>query len=147
MVQKFEIALITLGFNAGSFEDLQWKRLFEKNSNGFRLARVKNQREKKLELKNEAFYSFLRRQNIHLNHAIYFFFLGGNFNVLKNYKKLHFSTPIYSRLGSWLGRDENLSNLFWTAFFKGTKIKKFNDESEIDQGKFFFFIILQQISL
>ena len=43
----------------------------QKNSNGFRLARVKNQPENKLESKNAAFYSFLRRQNFHLRKKLY----------------------------------------------------------------------------
>ena len=36
------------------------------HSNGFRLARVKNQRENKLEIKNAAFYTFSRRRNFYL---------------------------------------------------------------------------------
>ena len=60
MAQNFKIALIIIRFIVESFEDFGSleRGSLKKNSSGFRLACVKNQREIKSEMKNAAFYSF-----------------------------------------------------------------------------------------
>ena len=62
--------MITIGFIVDLLKTLAAlkKAVFgQKNdSSGLRLARVKNQRENKLDQKNAAFYSFSRRRNFYL---------------------------------------------------------------------------------
>ena len=67
----FKIALISIGFIVDFLKTLvALKKAVQKkkknDSNGFRLASVKNQRENNLESENAVFYSFLRRRNFHL---------------------------------------------------------------------------------
>ena len=50
-----------------NFGSLEKDCLNNNDANGFRLARVKNQREIELESKDAVFYSFSRRRNFHLN--------------------------------------------------------------------------------
>ena len=69
VVQNFKIALITIGFIVDLLKILVALKkpvLKKQDSDGFCLARVTNQRDNELESKNEAFYSFSRRQNFHL---------------------------------------------------------------------------------
>ena len=53
-----------------------------------------------------------------------FTFLGGNFEVSKNYETPHFSAAICSRVDRWHGRDENRSVNFKQAFSRLPKSSK-----------------------
>ena len=67
---------------------------------------------------------------------IFFSFSGRNFDVSKNYKRPHFSTPIYSRVASWHGRDETIRTLFFfnSLFQCYQSFPKIDDESDSDQS-------------